>query len=49
MTKDNPKVTIKFKNKEYEIEKKAAEQRLKPKSAKADDKEITIKNYKDGK
>jgi len=48
MTKDNSKVTIKFKQKEYEIEKKPAEQRLKPKNGKDTDKEITIKNYKDG-
>jgi hypothetical protein len=47
MSKD--KLTIKFKNKEYEIEKKEGEQKVKPKSAKADDKEITVKNYKDGK
>lgn len=44
------KVTINYKEKEYEIEKKVEEQKIKPKgvlTASMDD-EITVKNYKEG-
>lgn len=46
MTKSN-KVTIKYNDKEYEIEKKTDEQKIKPKG---DDNgtEITVKNYQEG-
>ena len=49
MTKDNNKVTIKYKDKEYEIEKTEDEQKdIKPKGGKDVDKGITVKNYEKG-
>lgn len=42
------KITIKYKEKEYEIEKKKDEQKVKPKNGKTTDKEITVKNYEEG-
>jgi len=51
MTKqDNNKITIKYKGKEYEIEKKKEEQKVNPKgvSIASTDSEITVKNYNEG-
>lgn len=54
MTKqDSNKTTIKYKGKEYEIEKKKEEQRVKPKgevsiASTGDKNEIIVKNYNEG-
>lgn len=48
VTTDNSKIIIKFKEKEYEIENKKDEQKVKPKGGKDTDKEITVKNYEEG-
>jgi hypothetical protein len=44
------KITIKYKGREYEIEKKEEEQKVKPKdvSIASIDSEVTVKNYKEG-
>jgi hypothetical protein len=49
MSTENNKITIKYKDKKYEIEKKKDEQKVKPKGGKDTDEEITVKNYEEGK
>jgi len=48
VTTDNSKIIIKYKEKEYEIENKKDEQKVKPKGGADTDKEITVKDYEEG-
>lgn len=46
--KSDNRITINYKEKEYEIENKKDEQKVKPKNGKDTDKEITVKDYEEG-
>ena len=47
-TENSNKITIRYKEKDYEIEKKKDEQKIKPKGSKNTDKEIVVKDYEEG-